>query len=114
ALAAACTAGCDPFTRLDFQPETDVPAGDRLASDHLELTEGRAIGVRVTPMAGDQPMDKDVVVELQTAAPDVADVGPSVDEGSFVVFGAGAGHTVFRVVVDGNDEGDLPVDVRAQ
>jgi hypothetical protein len=110
ALAVGAT-GCDPYTRLEFTDQTAVPGGDLVASEHIRLTEGRAIGVLATPMQGSDKMDDDTTLVLSSNNGGIAGVAPSVKAHSFVIFGAAPGTTTFSVVVNDNTENDISVEV---
>ncbi len=110
-VAALGAAGCDPFTRIDFEDQTAVPPGDQVAYEGIRITEGRAIGVLATPMQGSDKMDEDTTVALTTNGANVAGISQSVQKHLFVVFGAAPGKTTFSVLVNDNVERDIPVEV---
>jgi hypothetical protein len=114
ALAAGlafAAAGCDPFTRLDFTLQTELPSGDRLDYGQMRIDEGRAVGFIATPMQGSDKMADDTDVRLETRNADVAGIGPSLENHTFVVFGVSKGSTSLRVIIDDNFEDEIPVDV---
>lgn len=114
AVLGALAIGCEGFTHLEFQPQTSPPPSTIISYRGIEIPEGRATAVFAIPMDGDDPMDEDTFVELVSDDRSVLGVDRTLDEGAFVIYGAGAGSTRVRVYIDGEPEGDILATVKVQ
>ena len=128
ALALAAlggAAGCGGFDRLDFQYKSAPPDGATVSFDQIRIHEGIAVGVKALPYDGNDLMDEETLVELDTANPGVLGVGRGVEDAdfdaddecanwNFVLYGAGEGTTELTVRIDEDLEARIPVFVEPQ
>ena len=120
--ALSALTGCSGFDRLDFTFNSAPADNATVTYEQIRIHEGIAVGVSARPMDGDEQMDEDTVVQLETKNPGVAMVMPAprdqeLEEEApyeFVIWGVGAGSASFAVIIDGDIEGEIPVFVEAQ
>jgi hypothetical protein len=105
-VAGALLAGCSTNYSFDL---TTQPHGATVNPAGVRLTVGNAIGV--TPLENDDPIDLDVAVELVSTAPHIMDIAPSGDPSEFVMWGLSAGVADVEVILDGQLEGLVEVEV---
>jgi hypothetical protein len=121
-IAALPALGCSSFDRLDFTFRSAPPDNASVTYEEIRIHEGIAVGVAARPMDGNEQMDNDTVVQLETKHPGVVGVATAPrDEDleeeapyEFVVWGIGAGEASLAVIIDGELEGEIPVVVLAQ
>lgn len=121
---AAFVAGCSGFDRLDFVYESAPPDDAIVSFEGIEIHAGIAVGVEARPVDGDEIMDEDTQVELDSRNPGVLGIAPAqpdedVDNDDkynwkFVVFGVGPGTTQVVVTIDGEIEAEIPAVVQEQ
>lgn len=95
---------CEPrYDRLDLQVTSSPPAAISLGSDHIEITSGVAVVVRVEPLSENAfEYDGATDVELATEDPDVLEVVPGQTPREFALVGVWPGTTRLVVTVDGS------------
>jgi hypothetical protein len=115
ALALVLAAsGCGGFSHLDFVMESTPPEATLISFERMQLVEGRAVAFVARPMSGDTEMGDDTEVSLASGNPDVAEIGPSLERWTFVLFGTTGGETSLTVLIDGELEATIPVSVEVQ
>ena len=120
ALASlAALTGCSGFDRLDFTFESAPPDNATVSYTDIRIHSGIAVGVIARPMDGNDEMDSDTLVQLESKNPAVLGVNPAVredpdDPPKFVLFGVSAGSTSVLVRIDGETQGEIPANVDAQ
>lgn len=119
AIAVAGLTGCGGFDRLDFSFESAPPDNATVTYGDIHIHDGIAVGVIARPMDGNDEMDEDTVVELESKNPGILGVSRAVerdedDPPKFVLFGVSPGTTSVTVRIDGNVEGEIPATVEAQ
>jgi hypothetical protein len=111
-ICAACTvaslclalASCEPrYDHLGLDLESSPPVAISVASNHIEITSGVAVVVRVEPISGNAAdYDDSADVELATEDPGVLDVVPGQTPREFALVGVWPGETRLIVTVDGS------------
>ena len=120
ALASlAVLTGCSGFDRLDFTFESAPPDNATVSYADIRIHSGIAVGVIARPMEGNDEMDSDTLVQLESKNPAILGVNPAVredpdDPPKFVLFGASAGSTTVVVRIDGETQAEIPANVDAQ
>lgn len=112
ALFAAAAAGCGPqFDHLEFIPETRTPVPVAVTYKLIEIPVGIAVAFTATPMDGEEKLDDEITVALQSTDPNVVGVDPGTKKRTFVLYGVSAGKAKINVDIDGDREGGIPVTV---
>jgi hypothetical protein len=108
--------GCVPdFDHLEIKVDTSPPLAVSIGATDVAVPVGIAVGVTATPFdTNGEKMDSDVVLALIPKNPQVLGVEASLDDRSFVFFGAGPGTTTISVEVDHQTRFDIPVTVKLQ
>jgi hypothetical protein len=119
AMSLAALTGCSGFDRIDFTFESAPPDNATVTYTDIRIHAGIAVGVLARPMDGNDEMDEDTDVVLESRNPSVLGVSRAVQEDEddppkFVLFGVSPGSTVVTVRIDGNVEGEIPANVDAQ
>lgn len=115
-LSGGALTGCAPdFDHLEIKVDTTPPLAVSVGPTDVALPVGIAVGVTATPFDTDgEEMDSDVVLALIPQNQQVLGVETSLDDRSFVFFGAGPGTTTISVEVDHQTRFDIPVTVKLQ
>jgi hypothetical protein len=129
-LAAAALAagllGCSGFDRLEFYYESAPPDGAVVSFESISIHEGIAVGVEARPIDGDEVMDEETVVELDSRNPGILGVARSepddgdddddaeVGDWKFVIYGVSPGTTQVVVTIDDEIEAEIDATVEAQ
>jgi hypothetical protein len=115
-LSGGALIGCVPdFDHLEIKVDTTPPLAVSIGPTDVALPVGIAVGVTATPFDTDgEKMDADVVLALIPQNQQVLGVEASLDDRSFVFFGAGPGTTTISVEVDHQTRFDIPVTVKLQ
>jgi hypothetical protein len=130
AAAAALTLsagllGCGGFDRLDFTYDSAPLANTSVTFEEIRIPVGFAVGVEARPIDGDEVMDEDTLVRLDSKSPGVLGVGPQEPEETddddtqvanwkFVFWGVSEGSTKVTVTIDDEIEAEIPATVTAQ
>jgi hypothetical protein len=114
-LFTAAAAGCGPqFDHLEFIPDARTPVPVAVTYKQIEVTVGISVGFTATPMDGNEKLDEDVRVALQSTDPNIVGIDPGLKVRSFVMYGVSAGEAKINVDIDGDREGVIPVTVLPQ
>lgn len=125
ALGLAGTA-CSGFDSLDITFKSAPPDNATVTFEQIRIHEGIAVGITARPMDGDEQMDEDTQLVLESRNPGVLGVAPGEQDDqdedpedrppnyNFVLFGAKAGTTSVVVLVDGDIEAEIPAVVEPQ
>lgn len=105
-VAGSLLMGCAPEYRLELT--TDDHGAD-VIGQHIAIPVGNAIGV--TPLENDDPVDLEVDIELVSSAPSIMDVAATGDPREFVLWGISAGIADVEVLIDGELEDIIEVEV---
>ncbi len=104
ALVSVAAMGCAPsFDHLDFTKQTAPPLAVTLTSTEIEVPAGVAVAFTPIAMAGQDKLDKSVVV-LTSTDPSILGVAPQSTAGGFLIFGVSHGTAGVNVLVDGEQK----------
>ncbi len=107
ALATAFLVGCDSTYSFDLTTE---PHGSIIDEQGITVIVGNAVGV--TPLENDDRIDfDDTTVELFSTNADVMEIAPTGEVQEFVLWGVSAGLADVEVVIDGELDGFIEVEV---
>lgn len=100
-LGVAALGGCKPH--YDGLQIRFLFGEGQHAHDRLEIVEGQAVIIEVTPVSDNPYEDYEEfdLVDLESFNEDTLFVAPAPEYDQFVLGGAGLGQTVIRVRVDG-------------
>jgi hypothetical protein len=116
-LTLAPASGCQPdFSGLDFEGVSSPPSGVTtiVRDDEIEIPEGIAIAVRVTPHSSNlTPYDSTNRVELRGRDEAILDVEPTEEERVWVLIGIDVGSTCVEVEIDGREQDCIDASVVA-
>ncbi len=115
-LLGGALVGCVPdFDHLEMELDTTPPLAVSIGSTNVAMPVGVSVGVTVTPFdTNGEEMDSDIVLALISQNQEVIGVETSLDDRSFVFFGAGPGTTSITVEVDHQRRLEIPVTVKLQ
>ena len=131
ALFALGTTACgEEFTHLRFDDLTQPPLPASTSRRHIRLYEGTAVAVKAVAMDDEDVMEEPPHLRLEACDHLTAGVAPAFEdrhdwyEGygdderppeetapAFVMWGASAGRSCFRVIVDGEERSTVSVTV---
>lgn len=111
AAAAILSWGCAPEKQVDISLLTSA-RDDALVveDDHIELTEGIAIGVRVDAVSNDETQ-ADWGVRATSENGSIAYISETEDDRTFVIIGKRPGKTELRFELRGSDLVYVPITV---
>jgi hypothetical protein len=115
-IAGSALVGCTPdFDHLEIALDTSAPLAVSVSATDIALPVGVAVGITATPFdTSGEEMDADVVLSLLAGNASVIGVDPSIEDRSFVLYGAGPGTTTLSVQVDHVRRFEIPVTVKLQ
>lgn len=105
-LAGSFAMGCAPEYRLELTTEDH---GAEVVGQHIAIPVGNAIGV--TPLEDDDPIDPEVAIELVSSAPSIMEIATTGEPREFVLWGISAGIADVEVLIDGELEEVIEVEV---
>jgi hypothetical protein len=106
---AALLVGCRPDYSLGL---TSDAHGADVQETRIEILVGNAIGVQ--PLEDGDPLDPEVLVELSSTSPEIAEVAETGDPAEFVVWGRAPGIADVEIRIDGEIENVVEVEVLAR
>ncbi len=98
--------GCSPSYSLELISEDHGAISEEQS---LTLLVGNAVGV--TPLENDNAIDEDARVELTSTSRRIMEVAGTQDPREFVVWGVAPGVAQVEVIIDGELEGIIDVEV---
>jgi hypothetical protein len=107
AIAGSLLVGCGPEYSLGL---TSDAHGADIEETLIAIPVGNAIGVQ--PLEDGDPLeDEEVFVELSSTAPSIMEVAETGDPSEFVLWGRSAGRADVEIIIDGQVEGVVEVEV---
>lgn len=108
---AIMSLGCEPqLARIDMQARTTPPGSVGLTEQGMTIATGLAVGfVAVALDESDSPMPPETTLEMASTDPTIAGVDPSLEAGTFVIYGVAPGSAEVTVGVDGEFYQSIPV-----
>ncbi|MFW5739179.1 MAG: hypothetical protein ACOC1F_02310 [Myxococcota bacterium] len=108
---SACLVCCSSYEGFELRSRSTPPVPVAVDAGSVMLPQGVAVAVQVIAPGAEDPQTGELYVGMRSSDPSVMAVWPTVEQGTFVVYGVSEGTAVLTVMFEDEDDETIPAKV---